>query len=312
MPSLGPVIGRPATSASVSAVRGPGRSRARPSGITRTIVDSSPSGQGPSSTISAAQHVQLGFELRGAHLRTACTGCHTSGTFVGTTTACASCHEDRRHRGRFGTACERCHDETTWRRTPSFDHAVTGFVLERKHVGVPCARCHGPTGMALVGKPAARECRYRRSVFIAPPWPEIFAGDAERKQDFAEAQRTYEAMLQAYPRFGYALLELPRASIGERVAFSLKAGDTSDVVKTQYGFHIIKVTERQEGERKPFDQVKEQIRATLRNQGLQEQVQGHFDALKKDADLKIDEAALARITPPPPSAGAQTPMMGGH
>jgi peptidyl-prolyl cis-trans isomerase C len=98
----------------------------------------------------------------------------------------------------------------------------------------------------------------------------------------------------------------------ERVAFSLKSGETSDIVKTQYGYHIIKVTERQEGERKPFDQVKEQIRATLRNQGLQDQVQGHFDTLKKEADLKIDDAALERITVPPPSAGAQAPMMGGH
>ena len=80
--------------------------------------------------------------------------------------------------------------------------------------------CGLPVSQAV--ERAARECRYRRSVFIAPPWPEIFVGDAERKQDFAEAQRTYEAMLKAYPRFGYALLELPRASIGERVAFMMR------------------------------------------------------------------------------------------
>ena len=48
-------------------------------------------------------------------------------------------------------------------------------------------------------------------------------------------------------------------------------GEMSDVVKTQYGYHIIMVTERKDGERKPFDQVKEQIRATLRNKALQEQ-----------------------------------------
>jgi peptidyl-prolyl cis-trans isomerase C len=91
----------------------------------------------------------------------------------------------------------------------------------------------------------------------------------------------------------------------ERVAFALKPAEISDLVKTQYGYHIITVTERKEGEAKPFDQVKEQIRATLRNKGLQEQVQGHFDDLKKESDLKIDEQALARVplpTSPPPSS----------
>jgi peptidyl-prolyl cis-trans isomerase C len=97
----------------------------------------------------------------------------------------------------------------------------------------------------------------------------------------------------------------------ERVAFALKPGEISDIVKTQYGYHIITVAERKEGEAKPFEQVKEQIRAMLRNKGLQEQVQGHFDTLKKDAGMKIDDEALARITPPPASAGGPG-MGGGH
>src|SRR5437870_4731888 len=93
----------------------------------------------------------------------------------------------------------------------------------------------------------------------------------------------------------------------DKVAFALQPGELSDVVKTQYGYHIIMVAERKDGEPKPFDQVKEQIRAALRNKTIQDQVQGHLDELKKSADLKVDENALARITPPAPAPQATLP-----
>lgn len=69
---------------------------------------------------------------------------------------------------------------------------------------------------------AAETFRYNRRVFIAPPWEEIFQKDQERKQDFAEAVRTYEAMVAVYGAFGYVLMEIPQASVAERVGFVLR------------------------------------------------------------------------------------------
>jgi predicted ATPase len=66
---------------------------------------------------------------------------------------------------------------------------------------------------------AAADIRYNRRVFIAPPWREIFQTDEERRQDFDEAIRTYEAMAATYEGLGYALIELPRGGVQERVAF---------------------------------------------------------------------------------------------
>ncbi len=66
-----------------------------------------------------------------------------------------------------------------------------------------------------------RTHRYNVRVFIAPPWPEIYAQDAERKQSFEEAVRTYDVMVATYPAYGYELIELPRASVAERVRFML-------------------------------------------------------------------------------------------
>jgi len=69
---------------------------------------------------------------------------------------------------------------------------------------------------------AARDFRYDPVVFIAPPWPEIFAQDAERRQDLAEAERTYAAMVQVYPALGYRLVELPRVDVEARADFVLE------------------------------------------------------------------------------------------
>ena len=68
---------------------------------------------------------------------------------------------------------------------------------------------------------AARRFRYNRRVFLAPFWPEIFARDAERKQDLAEAEATCAAMRETYLSLGYELVELPGASVGARADFVL-------------------------------------------------------------------------------------------
>ncbi|WP_448679642.1 AAA family ATPase [Pseudomonas nicosulfuronedens] len=68
---------------------------------------------------------------------------------------------------------------------------------------------------------AARELRYGQTVFLAPAWEAIYRNDAERRQDFAEAQRTAAIMGELYAELGYRVLELPRGSLEERAEFVL-------------------------------------------------------------------------------------------
>ncbi|MGB6897722.1 MAG: peptidylprolyl isomerase [Candidatus Acidiferrum sp.] len=49
----------------------------------------------------------------------------------------------------------------------------------------------------------------------------------------------------------------------EKVAFSLPKGSISDLVKTQYGFHIIKIIDKETAHTKSFDEVKESIRTPM-------------------------------------------------
>src|SRR6266478_4344159 len=49
----------------------------------------------------------------------------------------------------------------------------------------------------------------------------------------------------------------------EKTAFSLNPGQVSELVKTQYGFHIIKVVEKETAHTKPFEEVKDSLRPNL-------------------------------------------------
>lgn len=69
---------------------------------------------------------------------------------------------------------------------------------------------------------AARQWRYQEQIFLLPPWAEIYRTDAQRRQSFAEAERTYAAMCEAYTELGYTLIEVPRANLAQRRDFVLQ------------------------------------------------------------------------------------------
>lgn len=66
---------------------------------------------------------------------------------------------------------------------------------------------------------AARSHRYNPRVFLAPFWAEIYVHDPERIQPASLAQATEAVMRDTYAGYGYSLVELPRATVAERVAF---------------------------------------------------------------------------------------------
>ena len=68
----------------------------------------------------------------------------------------------------------------------------------------------------------------------------------------------------------------------EKTAFSLNPGQISDLVKTQYGFHIIKAMEKETAHTKPFEEVKESLRAPL--------VLSQADKLASDAADQLSAA----------------------
>ncbi len=110
---------------------------------------------------------QANYPLTGGHAKLTCESCHkeTNPSTLKLPTACANCHKDSQHKGRFGTTpkCETCHDASGWSHW-RFDHAQrTAFPLIGAHESVACEACHkanNPPNMKLSA--ACYDCHRKR------------------------------------------------------------------------------------------------------------------------------------------------------
>jgi peptidyl-prolyl cis-trans isomerase C len=81
----------------------------------------------------------------------------------------------------------------------------------------------------------------------------------------------------------------------EKVAFGLKEGETSGIVKTKFGYHIIKLTGKRQAGVRSFDEVKEQIRAAIVPEKQQETFKKLKEELKKNAKIDIKADRLKEL-----------------
>lgn len=85
----------------------------------------------------------------------------------------------------------------------------------------------------------------------------------------------------------------------EDAAFSLKTGEISDIVETQYGYHLIKVTNRQPEVKVPFDYMKERINEYLKQNKIMSEVAVLLEKMRTEATIErltktTDENATAK------------------
>lgn len=101
-------------------------------------------------------------------------------------------------------------------------HACTsGWVFfDRGLVDAAAAleRVAGEPALATLGQTH----RYHNRIFLAPPWPEIYLTDAERRHDLEEAIVEYNHLLHAYLSLGYEVFVLPKVGAPQRAEFVLR------------------------------------------------------------------------------------------
>jgi len=72
----------------------------------------------------------------------------------------------------------------------------------------------------------------------------------------------------------------------EDAVFSMKTGQVSDIIRTRFGFHIVKVTGKKPAETVAFVKVKDKIKVYLKQKKVQEDVKKLVASLKKEAKIE--------------------------
>ncbi len=89
----------------------------------------------------------------------------------------------------------------------------------------------------------------------------------------------------------------------EKACFRLQPGEISDIIKTRFGYHIIKVTDKRPAEFKQLSDVKEKTRAKLIDQTKQQQFRNFVQSLKDKAKIEIKEEVFKK----PPTEESTSP-----
>ena len=73
----------------------------------------------------------------------------------------------------------------------------------------------------------------------------------------------------------------------EKVVFSLKVGEISDIIRSGLGVHIVKLMDRKEEGGRPFEAVKDEIKDTIYIKKVEKEFKEWFEGLRKKSFIKV-------------------------
>ncbi len=83
----------------------------------------------------------------------------------------------------------------------------------------------------------------------------------------------------------------------EQAAFATQVGQISDLVQSQFGYHIIKVTDKREGGKFELNEIKDQLKQSMVNSIVNHKIHKFTEELRGTADIQIDEEIFSKKIP---------------
>ncbi|WP_236636233.1 peptidylprolyl isomerase [Pradoshia eiseniae] len=114
--------------------------------------------------------------------------------------------------------------------------------------------------------------------------------ELKKGKDFADLAKEYSTDTATAEKGG----ELGFITHGEMVeefedaAFALKVGETSDIVKSSYGYHIIKATDYKEAKESTYEDSKEQAKEAALAEKISSEYSSWVEELKEKYDIKTN------------------------
>ena len=91
-----------------------------------------------------------------------------------------------------------------------FDRGIPDIVAYMRRYGLP-----------IPDKYLKIEGLYDNTVYLCPPWPQIFKNDPQRPETFEETCLLHRHLVETYSELGFTLVELPLVDVEKRVSWMI-------------------------------------------------------------------------------------------
>jgi len=113
--------------------------------------------------------------------------------------------------------------------------------------------------------------------------------------DFSELAKTYSISPDSEKGGDLGFFSEAEMPPSFSVVFTMKPGDLSDVVESEYGFHLFKIVDRREAKMLSLDEARPEIEEKLKRLKSEEKYGEWFEQIRKSTKIEVNPSVLEKI-----------------
>ncbi len=113
--------------------------------------------------------------------------------------------------------------------------------------------------------------------------------------DFSELAKTYSISPDSEKGGDLGFFSEDEMPPSFSVVFTMKPGDLSGVVESEYGFHLFKIIDRREAKMLSLEEARPEIEEKLKRLKSEEKYGAWFEQIRKDKKIEVNPSVLEKI-----------------